>query len=150
MGLKKIGLAALLLGFLQTPAVQAADDQTTCSFFSKVGSSLIEFVLPLTVQDMVDMLAGKNQSLMIEMTMVMMKAMSAEEFQQFMTLNSDDAEMLGQSAGEVAFQLLMTGQATSIAEVESQLMSNCLKIGPDNIIQNQRNANAAAAGNLPK
>lgn len=150
MCLKKIGLAALLLSFLQTPAGQAADERVTCSFYSKVGSSVIGFVLPLTVQDMVDMMAGKNPKLMLEMTIVMMGAMGAEEFQQLMMLNADDAEMLGQSAGEVAFQLLMTGQATSIADVETQLMSVCIRVGPDKIIENQRKANAATAANLPQ
>ena len=148
MVFKKIGACLLLLSFLQTSAVQAADDQTTCSFYSKVGSSVISFVLPLKVQDLVDMLAGKNPDLMIEMTAVMLTAMSAEEFVQLLAMGGDESELLSQSAGEVAFQILMTGQATSVAEVETQLMAICLRIGPDAIMENQRKANKALASTM--
>ncbi len=148
MFFRKIIFAIAILGFFQIPASQAQDDQLTCAFYSKVGSSVVGFMLPLTVQQLVDMMTGKDPQLMTEMTGVMLRAMNAEEFQNLMAMESSQLEMLGEAAGVVSFQVLMSGQASTVEEVEQKLMSSCLVITPDVIIQNQIKSNAAAQANM--
>lgn len=148
MDLRKIILGAAIFGLFQIPVSHAQDDQLTCSFYSKVGSSVVGYMLPLTVQELVDMMTGKNPDLMTEMTGVMLRAMNAEEFQAIFAMDANRLEMLGEAAGAVSFQVLMSGKATSVDEVERILLSSCLSIGPDVIIDNQIASNAAAARNI--
>ena len=63
------------------------------------------------------------------------------------SLQGDESAVLGEAAGTVMMELLMTGQATSSEEVEQLMNKTCNAIGVETLMQNQRKAAAANSQN---
>lgn len=139
--------AALCLSF-STPVFAAeSDNATSCKMYSKIAGTMVDFMLPLTMQDFVNMMNGKDPKLLGQMTSGLLSGLDAEDVSTMISLGSD-AEIAGQAAGDVAMRMLMSGQATSSSQVQRAMKSNCEEIGFDQIIANQKRANRATAGNF--
>jgi len=147
--MKRISLiaAALCLSF-STPAFAAdTDNEASCKMYSKIAGTMVDFMLPLTMQDFVNMMNGKDPKLLGEMTSGLLSGLDADDIATMVSLGSD-AQIAGQAAGDVAMRMLMSGQATSSSEVQSAMRANCNEIGFDKIVANQKRANRATAGNF--
>ena len=142
-----LGLAAVLT--LATPA-SATDSDALCSLYSKTGGSVVEFMLPLTMQQFVDMMAGKNPGLMNQMTQALVSEFDEADLIALASVDQQKAQVIGEAAGQVAIELLMSGQATSKAEIVNAMSTSCKAVGPDVIIANQMRANAAVDANMGK
>lgn len=147
--MKRISLiaAALCLSF-STPAF-AADNEKSCKMYSKIAGTMVDFMLPLTMQDFVNMMNGKDPKLLGQMTSGLLAGLDADDISTMVSLGSE-AEIAGQAAGDVAMRMLMSGQATSSSEVQRIMRADCEDIGFNQIIANQKKANRATAGNLSK
>ena len=135
---------------LSSPAIAAdTDNKAACKMYSVFGSTMVDFMLPLTMQEFVNMMSGKDPAAFAEMSSALISQLSGEDIKTMVSLGAD-AQVAGQAAGEVAMQILMSGQATSSSEVKTIMDSHCNKIGFDQIVSNQKRANQAAAGNFSK
>jgi hypothetical protein len=142
--LKKVMLSSMALIFVSTTA-SADENDTLCSMYSKTGGAMSEFMLPLTVQDFINMINGSDQGLMNDMVKAMTDAWSGSDMVALSKLNTEDAEIIGEAAGQVAIELLMTGQASTKTEVTQFMNKSCMTVGAKNIIRNQRKSRAATA-----
>ncbi|WP_139167453.1 MULTISPECIES: hypothetical protein [Kordiimonas] len=136
-----IGLAASLTG----PATQAADKQEVCSYYGNVGAAAIDFLMPLTFAEVVEMVSGKNKDLLERMSKAVERKGSADVKKAIRSMGDGSLELMGEAAGLHGFQLVMTGQATDGQEVFGMLASRCMEAGPDAIIEAQRRARALQA-----
>ena len=125
-----------------------ANDDALCSLYSKTGGATVEFMLPLTMQQFVDMMAGKEPALMNQMTMKLLGEFNSDDLAALATVNQQDAEVIGEAAGMVAVELLMSGQATTKSDIVSVMNSGCNAIGAQTIINNQKAARNATQANM--
>lgn len=142
-----IGLG--LLGLMSTPA-QAATSEDTCALYARIGGTMSDFMMPLTVKNFVEMMSGKDNALMAEMTSSLITGIGPDHLATMMTLKGDESELIGQAAGTVMMELLMTGAATTPAEIETNMRQTCNSIGAKTLIANQRAAVAAQSRNVGK
>ncbi|WP_417448890.1 hypothetical protein [Kordiimonas sp.] len=84
------------------------------------------------------MIGGRDNALLQKMTKNVEGVGNAGVRSAIKELGDDAAEHLGASAGFLAFQLIMTGQATTPQEVFSVLYRSCSDTGPTHIVDNQR------------
>ena len=132
--------------FVSAPAY--ASDEAKCDLYGNFGSALVDFMLPLKLQEFVDMMTGNAPELQEEMVSELIDGLSKKNLKTLMKLSQSDNETMGEAAGEVAVNLLMTGAATTPSEVNDLMEANCLAIGAQTIIDNQRRAQAANAQNF--
>jgi hypothetical protein len=143
-------LAAAAALSLASPAYAAeVEDAAACKMYSQFAATMVDFMLPLTLQDFVNMMSGKDPEALAEMSSGLITQLDQGDIKTMLALG-DEAQIAGQAAGEVAMQILMTGQATSSSEVKNIMDSHCIEIGFDQILANQKTANRASAGNIAK
>ncbi|WP_017930203.1 hypothetical protein [Robiginitomaculum antarcticum] len=127
--------------FAVLPATaSAAGDATTCKIYGKIGGAITDFMLPLTMQDLVNILTDKDPVLSTKMTTVIVEALDTNDIVSLTELGDEAAGLMGEAAGQVAIELLMSGQASSGAEIVSIMDSTCQSVGFEGIISNQRDA----------
>ena len=59
----------------------------------------------------------------------------------------NNSEVVGKAAGQVAIGMLMEGRTSSASEVQSIMMNDCRSIGFDQIVINQKAADALTDSN---
>ena len=141
--------AALCLSLAAPTLAAAADNKASCQVYSKIGSTTVEFMLPLTLQEFVNMMTGKNPELLQKMSTGLLSGLDGDDVKTMIGLG-EDSTLAGQAAGEVAVAMLMSGQASSASEVQTKMQRDCEAIGFDKIVENQKRANRATAGNIGK
>ena len=149
----KLIKSAMYLGIITAltaapAAAQSENSDALCGVYSTMGEVLVEFLLPKTLQQFVDATSGKDPTIMAEFGDIVVTKMTAKELLALGVIGEDDAGLLGEAAGQVAVNLLMTGQATTASEVRLSMSKRCQEIGPQDIIENQRRANAAVNQNM--
>jgi len=142
-----LGLLALLPVSAQADDTASADDVAICTLYSKIGSSTVSFMLPLKMQDFVDMMTGKNPELMGTMSQSLLSGLDGNDIAT-MTKHAEEAALIGEAAGSVGIQSLMSGQASSAEEVQTLMYRQCRAVGAQVIIDNQRQTSALAAQSL--
>lgn len=149
--MKRILIAAAAVSFsFSSPAFAAeVDNDASCKMYSKFAGSMVDSMLPLKMQDFVNMMSGKDPELAQKMTAGLMSKLDGNDIMTMVALG-DDATIAGQAAGEVAMATLMSGKATSSEEVRSIMLNDCKKIGFAQILSNQKKAIAASSGNFTK
>lgn len=145
--LKRIILFMAAFGLLPSTAY-AVDDVKTCKIYGKIGGAITDFMLPLTMQDLVNILTGKDPKLATEMTSVIIYALDKAEYVVMGDIGEEKAGLMGEAAGQVAIELLMSGRASSGAEIVTIMEDTCLSVGFDAIVDNQRDARASLSKNM--
>lgn len=136
-----LAIAATTMCLSLAPVSASADDnKEVCLFYGNVGAAAVDFILPLKVQQVVDMISGKDTALVEKMQKSVEGIGNDKARSAMKNMGDDAAEHLGASAGFLAFQLIMTGQATSPQEVFSVLYKGCQDTGAQKIVENQRAA----------
>ncbi|WP_262691678.1 hypothetical protein [Kordiimonas aestuarii] len=125
---------------LAPASADAADDKEICLYYGNVGAAAVDFLLPLKLQQVVDMISGRDQALLEKMNKSVEGVGNAKVKSAMKKIGDDAAEHLGSSAGFLSFQLIMTGQASTPQEVFSVLYRGCSETGPERIVENQRKA----------
>lgn len=143
---QKLALGLTLAVATAMPA--AANDAAMCKTYGKFGGAMVDFMLPLTMQNFVDMMTGQKPELLSEMTQSLLTYLDGTDLYNMAQMDGDESDLLGEAAGGVAIELLMSGRATNDQEVITLMEYACLKVGIDAIIDNQRIANKAEAQNL--
>lgn len=131
---------------LASMPVQAQSKSDVCSYYGNVGAGAIDFLLPLKFSQVVNMIAGKDKSLMEAMEKAVENKGSAKTRKSIEAMGEDSLALMGEAAGFHGFQLVLTGQATTGKEVFGLLTNQCMSAGPEAIIDSQRNARAFQAG----
>lgn len=93
-------------------------------------------------------MAGKNPDLVATMTDTILRANTGAAIAAANKLTQDDGKLLGESAGQIAIQLLMSGQATNADDVRNTLNAACLQHSAAAIIANQRAARDALSKSM--
>lgn len=140
-------LCILSLSLIAPVTASASDDQL-CKTYGKIGGAMTDFMLPLTVRELVNMMSGKDPAKMSEMTQAFIGSLDGDDFTAIGSLSTADQGIFGEAAGQVAMGLLLSGQATTGDDVTRQMVSSCSRIGARNIIANQRRATAATEANM--
>lgn len=139
MKIRIIGLVICFV-FPWTAAASAEtnQDKALCNFYGVVGQASVEYILPMRVQDLLNMLSGKDEKLMGKFTQKLLDTITGSELLVLADVPDGDVEWLGQSAGQIAIQSLMSARITSGAEVKELLYNHCIKTGVQQIIQKQK------------
>lgn len=146
-GKRSISTAALCLVTL-FPFSAAAEDDIRCSLYGSIGGSLAEFMLPLTMQDFINMMTGEDPDLMHELSSSLLKSVNGLELAAFTKMPDKDAEIFSESAGQTAIQHLMSATASSSEDLKALMESSCNSVGADRIIRNQKRAKRLTEANL--
>ncbi len=147
MRLAAITLALFSLSFASPVYASDNADKANCEVYSKIGGVMVEFMLPLTMQEFVDMMTGKEPKLMEDMTSALIKGLDGDSLSTMLRLG-DESHFVGEAAGEVGVGLLMEGRASSAADVRRIMMNDCQEIGFRRIIDNQKAASALTSRNI--
>ena len=137
-----LGLGSLLCVTAAPATALSNDDTHKCAAYGSVGASMADFILPITVKEMVGIMQGTEPELMMKMTMQLMSGLTPEELQAMVSLGETQASMLGEMAGTQAMQLLMTAQASTSEEVDRTLQAQCTRVGFDALLESQRRINS--------
>jgi hypothetical protein len=132
-----------------TATVQAQQDRV-CEIYGRTGAAVARFMLPLTFQDAIAMLNGRNDRLLGQFTEYLLKAFSGEDLVAISRMPSDQFSLLSEAAGASTFSLLMDGTVTSPDGVAAHLSGTCGRLGVSTIIANQRAVKAASESNVGK
>jgi len=139
--------ATFALSFSSPTFAADVDDAAGCKMYGQIAGVMVDFMLPLTMQDFVNMMSGKDPETLAKMSSGLISGLDGDDIKTMMALGGD-AQIAGQAAGDVAVKTLMSGEATSSSEVKSIMESHCNEIGFDQILANQKRANQASAGNI--
>ena len=131
-------------------AANAQADEARCDVYSKIGGSMVNFMLPLTMQDFINITTGKDPKLSSQMTEKMIAGMNETDFATLAELGVDGAGLMGEAAGQIAVELLISGQASSAREVQAVMKETCMSVGVDTILDNQRQARVNVNSSLGK
>lgn len=96
------------------------------------------------------MTTGKDDKLADELSTTLFSKLNGSELVALTKLETKDVEMLSESAGQVAIELLMGGRANNSQDVDTIMKTTCLSISTMQIIKNQKRANQATQANLGK
>lgn len=121
-----------------------------CEIYGRTGAAVARFMLPLTFQDAIAMLNGRNDKLLGQFTEYLIKAFSGEDLVAISRMPSDQFSLLSEAAGASTFSLLMDGTVTSPDGVAAHLSDTCDRLGVNTIITNQRAVKAATESNVGK
>lgn len=144
-------LLPLLAGLLLPAGASAAPaSQTLCTVYGKLGAESAAFMLPQPFGELIAMMRGENADLLARFVQHLTHAMSGAELISLGELPEDSISLLGEAAGQSAVEMLMTARASNATEIGQLLISHCERIGPEQIIANQRAVKAAAAENQPQ
>ena len=146
---KKI-VPLLLALTLTAPATFSAAEEgdMRCSLYGSIGGSMGKFMLPLTMQDFVNIMTGKDPALLNELSNSLLASVNRQELAALGKMPEKDRELFSESAGQAAIENLMSARATSSEELKSLMTSACKSVGAQGIIDNQRRANALTEANL--
>ena len=128
---------------MSPPVSHANNDATLCNAYGKIGGYMVGSLLPKTMQDFVDMMTGKNPEMLEGITAGLMDDLSGKELLAVSKQDENRMGLLGESAGQVAIQMLMAGQVSDKPDTVNALRNNCMSVGINTIISNQAAANAA-------
>ena len=132
----------ILFGLGSSPAF-ADENADRCALYGGLGASFSDFMLPLTLQDLVNVIRGEDAALMTRLSTELIASLEASELATLMRIPADENAALSEASGMVAMNLLMTGAANSPASVKRTMVDTCLDVGAQTIIDNQRRSNAA-------
>lgn len=138
-------LTSALIAIL-VAAVPAKAEDKLCNVYGDLGQSVADYILPFTIQEMVDMVTGQNPAAMGGFTRALMNGISPENLGVLATSNQADIELLGKYAGQIAMQSLMSGQIPDTSKVGEALFQQCNAIGSEALLQRFRQADAALQG----
>ncbi len=138
--MKKSIISALTLTICLGFAPQAIADENAalCHLYSATGAGTVEFLLPLTVQQYVNLTAGKDKALADQMTQAIVRQYNPQIIAQLQNTSPEKIGLMGEAAGQTVTQLLMSGQATSKADVQGVMTSACQALGANTIIEEQK------------
>lgn len=139
--MKKLFVSAisLAIGSLSlAPAAQADENSALCHLYTNTGAGMVEFLLPLTVQQYVNLTAGNEPELANQMAQAIMRQYDPQILAQLQSVNPEKLGLIGEAAGQTVTQLLMSGQATSKAEVSNLMSSACQSLGANVIYEEQK------------
>ena len=129
---------ALSLSLTMAPEARADENTTLCNLYSNTAGGMAEFLLPLTVQQYVNMMSGKSPELVDQMTKSIMAQFSPDDLIALATIDPSKASIIGEAAGQDVIQIMMAGQGTSKAEIVSSMSSTCLSVGANMIVEEQK------------
>jgi len=134
---------ALLLGFCSVSTAHAQSDKNICSIYGSIGESMVDFMLPLTLKNFIELNTGGNPELEQELTSALESSLSVSDARSFVKLNEEEQTLLGEAAGGTAVTLLMSGHAADAKAIKTFMQKNCEKHGYKTIIAQQKKANNA-------
>lgn len=134
-------LIALAISMSSGPA-GASDQDEICGYYGNVGAAAIDFLLPLSFQQVLDMVSGKDADLLEKMSKAVEGKGTKSTRDKVTALGENALDLLGEAAGFHGFQLALTGQATNGEEVFIRLSTQCQQLGPQALIDMQRRARA--------
>ncbi|TNE66909.1 MAG: hypothetical protein EP335_02550 [Alphaproteobacteria bacterium] len=123
---------------LCTLPARADDNDDLCSYYGNIGASAVDFLMPLTFRQVVDLVAGKDEALAKKLNERLQSRANSRVVAILGRMGDDAAGLLGESAGYQAFQMAIGGQATKGSEIFAAMNNACLELGADTIIENQR------------
>lgn len=138
----KYGIGLVLgLALLGSSPASAGQDDKICGFYANMGQAVAEYVLPMTVKEMVEMVQGKNAKAEDEMATKILGLVTPEQLVAAGKLPEDDLSVLGEDAGENGMLVLMNAQASTGAEVNQVLYGHCIAGGYAKLIADRRKSN---------
>lgn len=141
---------ACVLSLSMAPEARADENTTLCNLYTNTAGGMADFLLPLTVQQYVNMMAGKSPELVDQMTKSIMAQFSSEDLIALATVEADKAALLGEAAGQDVIQIMMSGQGTTKAEIVSAMSGTCQSVGPNMIIEEQKKMKASMQAAQPQ
>ena len=140
------GSLIIAASVFMTPAAASANDQL-CNIYGHVGQSVANYILPMTMQELVEMLTGQNPEAMGGFARSMSSGLSDEQLGILATVNPQDIELLSTLSGQTAMQMLMSGQVADTSRLGAILEQQCNQAGGGAVmIERMRRANQAFAG----
>lgn len=138
--MKNLLISLASLGFalsINFPA-NADENSALCHLYSKTGAGMTDFLLPLTMQQYVSMMAGNEPELANKMAQSIMSQYDQKILNQLKNVDPSKAELIGEAAGQTVIQLMMSGQASNKEQVSELMFSACLSIGANTIYEEQK------------
>lgn len=137
----RIGLV-LGLALLWSSPARAEQDDKVCGFYASVGQAVAEYVLPMTVKQMIEMVQGKNAMAEEEMATKILSHVTPAQLQAAGKLSEDKLTLLSEDAGENGLLVLMNAQASTSQQVNQVLYTHCASQGHEQLIANRIKANS--------
>ncbi|NNE59042.1 MAG: hypothetical protein HKN36_13125 [Hellea sp.] len=142
--LVKTAIAAGAALALAVPA-QAQQD-ASCNVYSEVGGAMADFMLPLSLKQVSDLLAGRDQVLASQMGESIVQKMPPSVLETYANMPQEDAAILGEAAGLLAIDLIVSGRTSDGAEIRNFLTLGCNQAGSAQIIASYKQMMAANPG----
>lgn len=143
--IKSVALATALFTSSGQSAI-ADDNELLCSVYGSMSQSVVNFMLPLTFEQILNMITGKDNLLMGQFTQAMMTSMKPEALGKLATSSQTDIAMLSQHAGQTVFQMMMSGQILDMNAAGEVMENKCLEMGSRNIINRMEQAGKIMEG----
>ncbi|MCF6292775.1 MAG: hypothetical protein L3J04_05210 [Robiginitomaculum sp.] len=116
---------------------KANDDQELCGLYGNIGRGVAEFMLPLTLQQIINMNSGNEPELQKESETKAMTYVTANQLIAAVKLTEQEVAAFGESAGQNAVALLMEAKARSGMDIFDFLTNRCNRLGAQTVISNQ-------------
>lgn len=145
--MKRLTIAGAALAMVATPAL-GQDNEQICGAYAAIGEVMAGELLDRTMREFIGVAQGTNTELLNQITNTIATSVNGAELMALGQLDPEDAELLGEAAGQTAITSLMEGRASDAVQVRALMKQNCASIGVDQVLDNQRAVRAAMASNM--
>jgi hypothetical protein len=132
---------AISLLFISSQPLKAESNVPICSAYGKVGQIMSEFLLPITVRDLIKFINGSSPEMQQEIAVKFVSSMSEKEVAAINQMSEENRTLLFEMAGVQTIEALIQGQAATPKSVGDQLYQQCITEGTDALIERMRQAN---------
>lgn len=130
MKFQVIVVVSMSLALLAPPAsAQVDEEQELCQFYGELGGQLAAYVLPLTIQQLVGVMAGRDEQIKNDLQTMMISALSEAKVSQDIPRRMNRMTRLASAAGKATFDVMLKQQVATSEEVATFMTEDCLNVG---------------------
>lgn len=127
-------------------AVSAQEDHILCSVYGKISQATVDFMMPLTLEQVTGMMTGQNPGLLSKFVDIMAGSITVREQRALAAMPQSDVNLLSEYAGQITMQKVMSMQIRDRSRTRELMEKECKTIGAKTLIARLKKAKAALKG----
>ena len=134
---------AIMAIFARPPALPASDTgqaDMLCEAYGAIGFAVADFMLPMSLQQIVNMASGASPQQMEIFSANMQQVLAGPYADALRQAGPDAGGLFGQFGGDAAMGLLMQGRATSADQLRTVMIQQCNTVGSAKLLEDMRTA----------
>lgn len=128
---------AISLLFIFSQPLQAQDNDKICGAYGKVGQVMSEFILPITMENLMRFVNGVSPEMTQEIATKLASSLTEQELLAISQMSEEKRKLLFETAGSQTVKTLIEEQETTPEALGEILYQQCISEGIDALIEQE-------------